>query len=527
MGSAQQASHRSGMTSLNSRFANPSATPKESSSAIGVPFHQQADIDFEPGKTVVHTIDGKRLAESAFRAEVPRMVQRYVNVSNSVEQNFGAFEPTTGLTPDGTAFYLSGGDGEDLRPRVLRSADDGATWTNVSPHYVPAEGARLSGVDESPPITGDPYIHVDTQTGRIFSYNQSAYLFCDNWDVSDDGGKTWRSQDTCDDEFSFGDHPSITTGPPRVSKTKGYPNVLYFCAAMNGASRCRTSLDGGETFGEPVKAMKKGEPQTGHVATGPDGTVYLPHVGAKAAWVAVSRDDGRTWKTVMVDDTAWTRPNKFSSPNPDYIRNNHDASVAVDAAGNAYFFWLGDESLPYLSVSRDSGERWSSPVRVEAPGVTAANFQEIVAGAPGQIAFLYIGTSVPGGFRADPAAYQDARWNAYVGFSLDALSARPVFATATVNPPSDPLRRGDCAHRCWVDRGFTGRGEARDGMYDFLDIDLSPATGDVWVSLVDLCNNECGGHGGISENGGEYAMAAVGVQIRGARIGPPRRLSWR
>lgn len=391
---------------------------------------------------------------------------------------------------------------------------------------MPGEAPRASGVDESPPITGDPYLHVDPMTGRVFSYNQQAYLFCDNWDVSDDDGETWRSWHTCDDDWTYGDHPTITTGRPRVSKTKGYPNVVYFCAA-NEASFCRTSLNGGKTFGKPVKAMKKGEPQTGHVATGPEGTVYLPHVGAKAAWVAVSRDDGKSWKTVMVDNTAWTRPNKYNSPNPDFPANNHDASVAVDAAGNAYFFWLGDDSLPYLSVSRDRGETWSSPVRVEAPGVTAANFQEIVAGRPGHIAFLYIGTTVPGGFRAKPAAYEKAKWNAYVGFSVNALSPRPVFATATANPMSDPLRRGDCAHRCWVDRGLTGRGELRDGMYDFLDIDVNPATGNVWVSLVDLCNDQCGGRDAISENNGEYAMAAVGIQIQGVRIGPTSGMHWR
>lgn len=482
---------------------------------------------FEPGETVVHGPKGLLLHRRAFRGELPKMIQRYVTDVGPPEQNFGAFEPTSGFGPDGTAFYISGGDGEDLKPRVLRSFDDGVTWHNVSPRFVPNQIPRVSGVDESPPITGDPFLHVDPLTGRVFSYNQQAFLFCDNWDVSKDGGETWDSRHTCDDEHSFGDHPSITTGPPRASTTTDYPNVVYFCAAGE-ASFCRTSLDGGKSFGEPVEAMSKGEPQTGHVATGPDGIVYLPHVGEHAAWVAMSQNDGRTWKTVMVDDTVWTGPNRFNSPNPDFPENNHDASVAVDEDGNAYFFWLGDDSLPYLSVSRDTGETWSRPVRVEAPGVTAANFQEIVAGRRGQIAFLYIGTTVPSGFHAEPEAYANATWNAYVGFSLNALSAHPVFATATANPPSDPLRRGDCAHRCWVDRGLTGRGELRDSIGDFLDIDVNPATGDVWVSLVDLCNDQCGGREAVvSENDGEFAMAAVGVQIEGARIGPREGLRWR
>lgn len=474
-----------------------------------------APSELEPGGVVVHGPGGRRSNRDSFRGPLPQLVQRYVSI-------FGAIEPTSGFDQHGNAYYISGGDGKDLKPRVFRSSDEGRSWDNVSPRLVPSQAPRAEGVDENPPITGDPYIHVDQETGRIFSYNQSAYLFCDNWDISDDGGETWHSQDTCNDEEGFGDHPTITTGKPRASKTEGYPNIVYFCAA-SGTSFCRTSLDGGMTFGPRVEAMDKGEaPQTGHVATGADGTVYLPKVGGDAAWVAVSKDDGQSWKTVMVDSTKWTRPNPFNSLNPDWPENNHDAAVTADDAGNAYFFWLGDDSLPYLAVSRDRGSTWSRPINVAAPGVTAAHFPEIVAGKRGRISFLYVGTKVPGGFNADADVMAEATWDAYVGFSLNALSSNPVFATATANPSSDPLRRGNCAYRCYVDPGLMGNGALEDGMYDFLDIDLNPKTGRVFVSLVDLCNDACGEAEATSQDDGAYARAAVGVQVKGPSIGPRR-----
>lgn len=478
------------------------------------PVSASASSELAPGETVVHGPGGKALPDKAFRGPLPKIVQRYVS-------DFGAIEPTSGFDADGTAYYISGGDGKDLKPRVFRSSDEGVSWENVSPRLVPGAAPRVSGVDENPPITGDPYIHVDAGTSRIFSYNQSAYLFCDNWDISDDAGESWHSQETCNDEEGFGDHPTITTGAPRVTKTEGYPNIVYFCAA-SGTSFCRTSVDGGMTFGPRVEAMDKGEaPQTGHVATSPDGRVYLPKVGGDAAWVAISKDDGQSWNTVMVDNTVWTGPNKFNSPNPAWPENNHDAAVAADAAGNVYFFWLGDDSLPYLSVSRDEGSTWGRPIAVGAPGVTAAHFPEIVAGEDGKIAFLYVGTDVPGGFHAEDDAMKEATWSGYVGFTLNALSGQPIFATATTNPPSDPLRRGNCAHRCYVDPGIMGNGALEDGMYDFLDIDLNPVTGRIFVSLVDLCNDACGNADATSEDGGAYSRAAVGVQVSGPRVGKP------
>jgi hypothetical protein len=488
---------------------------------------QLSEAAFSPGAVVVHGANGRRLDRAAFHEALPRMIERYVGDRDT-------FEPSIGVGPDGTGYYLAGGGDMHSQENssasaALRSTDNGKTWDVIGPPFVPVDvPAPLREANEEP-LTGDPYMHVDPVTGRVFVYNQQTHLLCDSWDISADHGNTWSSWETCSDPYSWGDHPTITTGRPRVSKTHGYRNVVYFCSSMHMVPYaeavatsaeyvvgCRASLDGGMTFGLPVEALRPCENDSnGPSSTARDGTLYVPCKGSKAAWVGISRDDGKSFKTVRVDKTVWTHPNKYQSADPEYPPLDHEASVAADAVGNVYFFWLGDDSLPYLSISRDRGNTWSRPLQVRAPGITAAQFPKIVAGDRGRIAFMYMGSNVAHGFEASPKAMAAARWNAYIGYSVNALARSPVFATATANPVTDPLKRGTCAWRCTVSQGPLGRGILQDGVYDFLDIDINPRTGFVWVSLVDLCNDACARD---PSGEGAYGRSAVGIQIAGPRM---------
>lgn len=465
-------------------------------------------VELSRFRTVVHSADGLLLSSDRFAGDLPSVEQRMVG-------NVYSWEPTIGVGPDGTAYYRSS-DRIASPPRgyVYASEDRGKTWKDVSP--------RLAGVVPLPLFTGDPFLHVDPETGRVWAYDQQSFLVCDHWAYSDDKGKSWRTWDTCQEEASYGDHPAITTGKPRVSNPTGYPNVVYFCAAIQG-TQCRVSLDGGRTFGPGATAIeacrdkegRAGPEQHGHVRTGADGRVYLAKAACNAVLLGVSSDDGRTWQTIRVNESGWTHQRW-----PEY--NEHEANVAVDGLGNIYIAVLGDDGLPKLVVSRDGGATWTKPVTVSRPDVTAANFVHIVAGVEGRIAVLFVGTTLPGGFNASPQAMSGATWNAYVSFSLDAHKEGPVFATAMVNPPEDPLRRGPCEGRCPVRPGPLGRGILQDGMYDFLDIDIDPKTGHVFVALVDLCHDACSRGTGSSEDGA-YARAAVGVQVAG--VGLLRKVS--
>ncbi|MFN2590356.1 MAG: sialidase family protein [Actinomycetota bacterium] len=470
-------------------------------------------------RPVVHGPGAKRLPASAYPGRLPSFEERYVGKEQ-------AWEPTIGFGPDGTAYYMvtnepakarTGIDVIDdvggLHPEVWRSDDQGRTWADVSPRYVPATNMSqdVDRVGERPTISGDPYLWTDPRTGWVFAYQQQAYLLCDDLAISSDGGSSWDASTTCPQyvaaDDSYGDHPTIVSGRPRARDTNGYPNVVYFCSS----SGCRSSLDGGSTWGpwvNPDPACRE-TLEFGHVKTAPDGTVYVPRKACGGARISISRDDGRTWRSVYVDKTVWQESIEDGVPELD-----HDGAVAIDAKGNAYYFWLGGDRLPYLSVSRDVGRTWTKPMMVGAPGVTYALFPEITAGRKGRIAFTYFGTTVKSGNREDP----NATWHQYVGFSLNALHRRPVFATVTAHTSADSIRRGPCFNfRCYIDPGVLGNGVPNEGVGDFLDIRVNPRTGAVWVAMVDLCNDACAGREGSAADPAT-ARAAVGVQVSGTKL---------
>lgn len=471
-------------------------TPDDAVPAEGPTIEQAATLS-----TVVYDARGQLLAAEAFGAPLPTMRQSLVD-------DVYSWEPSMGVGPDGTAYYRSANAiAEPPRGYLYKTEDGGGTWQDVTP--------KAAGVVPEPAFTGDPFVHVDPDTGRIFYYDQQSHVVCNHWGISDDKGATWETWDTCQEDASYGDHPAITTGIPRSSTLADYPNVVYFCASIGGDSSCRVSLDGGFTYGPAVQSIKRcvdedgneGPSQHGHARTGADGKVYVAKAACNHVLVGISKDDGKSWRTVHVNNTGWTEQ-KW----PEY--NEHEASVAADAAGNIYVAVVADDGLTNLVVSRDGGASWSEPVTVSRPEVTATNFAHIVAGQEGGIAILYVGSTVDGGYDASANEMEDAPWNAYVAFSRNAHETEPVFASTMINDADDPVHRGPCGGRCPVREGPAGRGILQPGMYDFLDIDVDPSSGMAWAALVDLCHDACTDGTGSGDEG-KYSVAAAGVQTEG------------
>ena len=173
---------------------------------IGLAAHQgDAAAPVSIPRTVVHGPGAKVLPRSAYPGALPRFEERYVGEEQ-------AWEPTIGFGPDGTAYYQVTNeptkartgvgvidDVGGLHPEVWRSDDQGRTWASVSPRYLPATGVApdVDRLGERPTISGDPYVWVDPKTGRVFSYQQQAYLLCDDWAVSSDRGESWDAYTTC------------------------------------------------------------------------------------------------------------------------------------------------------------------------------------------------------------------------------------------------------------------------------------------------------------------------------------------
>ncbi len=442
---------------------------------------------------IVHHQDGHLLPNSAYPGELPVFEQRYVGTR-------GAGEPTIAISREGTAIFpsiefdaIDSPFGSPLaKTIVFRSTDEGMTWEDANP--------TLPGGAPAAPTSLDPYVYADPATGRLFSID--LYVGCSILSWSDNEAQSWTTNPiACG--VPVNDHQTLFSGPPvGLTQTIGYESVLYYCNNQVADSLCTHSLDGGWTWvaGEPVfagvRTPNDGTPGLddfcgglhghGH-ASQATGTVYLPKGHCGEAWIGVSEDNGVTWENYLVDASVGF--------------NGHEAIVSTDSAGNVYYFFLDGETMPRLSISRDQGKTWGPPMAVGHPLVTAAKFPTVVAGDEGRVAFLYVGSTVEGGFAAPDENMENATWNGYVGYSLNALDEQPVFATTTANPMEDPLKRGPCSGRC-------------QGMFDFMDIDINPVTGQVWAALVDLCNEACATPEGTSKDA-ILSRGAVGVQVGG------------
>ena len=385
-----------------------------------------------------------------------------------------------GVEADGTAFFAAGRFpfldavvvAAGLHPDMRRSDDGGHTWKSVQPKLP-------DGATASPPANVDPYMYIDQDTKRVFTVD--LYGACSYIHYSDDKGETWQ-----DSPFACGnfvdDHQTIVAGkPPAGITTSGYPNVLYYCVNQTAAgSNCGRSTDGGTTW------LPSGNPAFdgfdsangglcgglhGHIVTDPQGRLFLPKGHCNHPMVAISEDAGSTWTRVEVSKV----------PAADT-----QTSIASDTEGNLYYvFWDETDHLPYLTTSTDHGHTWSPARMIAPPGVKEVNFPSVDAGTPGRIAVSFPGATAkappagppdprdPTGLLIAPANTDFRPWNSYVVISTDALSANPLFLSATANPPADPIHRGACQGRCV-------------GMWDFLDVVVAPS-GEAWAAAVDDC----------------------------------------
>ncbi|MGH2756500.1 MAG: sialidase family protein [Actinomycetota bacterium] len=403
------------------------------------------------GRAVAHRADGVEITDPSITARAPdgRFYRLGIN----------GWEPTIGVDDKDRIFYQA--RHTNLEPHVLRSTNEGHTWKKVSP--------MVGGVPYQP-ISVDPILHLDKDTGRVFTNNIPPDITCQPVSYTDDAGKTWTNTEIC----GHFDHQNIFTGPPPKGGDEpiGSPNVVYYCAinlvmlsGTSTATTCARSLDGGLTWlpsGEPAYLTPIGESQdglpwcdgaVGHGFVGDDGTVYLPRGWCGQPFLSISKDEGLTWDQVQVA--------KNGSP-------DHEAGVAADSEGNLYYTWIADDDLPYLAVSRDGGKKWSDPMMIGPPGLERSSLPAIDIGDDGKIAITYAGSDTPG------KKEKNWRWNGYITMTADALAPNPVFYTGTMNAPSDPLQIGECG------------GTRCHSLGDFFDVTIAP-DGTPWVAFVDAC----------------------------------------
>ncbi len=418
------------------------AAPAE---APTVPDAPAAPEPFPAGAAIIHD-------------ETTRFNASNVPVGIAYATGFGSFEPTIGVTSDG-ALYMSNSDGAIAtgHSSIIRSRDQAVTWEDITPKLGPSS---------TPPTSFDPYVHVDQDTDRIYNLDMEG-LNCNYIQWSDDGGETFTGHPLGCGAPPVLDHPTLFTGAPRVLTTVGYENIVYMCVNRVADLACAISLDGGFVF-TPFRTVFPELPPneggasgscgglSGHGTAGPDGRAYIGRIHCGLPVVAMTEDDGLTWRTTII------------SQEHNSIR--HDVEVAVDAAGNVYALWIGPDNDLFMSVSMDHGAVWSDPIRINAPGVETAVFPSIAAGDEGRVALTYYGTNSTSGTNS----MDDSDvWYAYLVTVLNATSTKPIIATATLS--DHPIARGNCDddNRC-------------KGVGDFVDIVID-MDGRPWAGLIDAC----------------------------------------
>jgi hypothetical protein len=371
----------------------------------------------------------------------------------------GAGEPTLGVEPETqTVLYQAG-----LQTLAVDGFDGrgGANWVRRS--------SLTTDI-----TTLDPFVEVDAQTGRAF-VSQLA-LACSQMAFSDDAGRTWTPVPLGCSGGSFFDHQNVGTGPfvktGVLRPVTSYPNAVYYCSHDSVRATCGTSVDGGLSFGPAVVAYTLGNASGcstnfGHLKAAPDGTVYLPPNLCRDPGIAVSEDNGLTWRFTRIDGPR--------------VGNAGHPSIGLGSDGTAYFAYGsvdedegGPGGPPAVTVSRDKGRTWTDPLVLgREHGIRNTKFVTTVAGDGDRAAVAFLGTRTDGN---DQANDFDGVWHLYVSFTYDrGKSWRTVNAT-----PNEPVQVGKICIG-----GISCSGGTRN-LLDFNDVVID-RQGRVLAAIADGC----------------------------------------
>jgi hypothetical protein len=96
-------------------------------------------------------------------------------------------------------------------------------------------------------------------------------------------------------------------------------------------------------------------------------------------------------------------------------------------------------------------------------------------GAPGKVAIAYMGVTTD---------EKKAFWNGYLASGVGVLGKNPTFYSASINDPAHPFKA--------TGGNNTPCGPQRCGrILDFIDVEISPKTGQPWGAFVDACLATC------------------------------------
>lgn len=229
------------------------------------------------------------------------------------------------------------------RGTVLRTADGGATWRDVSPAGAAALDIRdIDAIDER---TAYALSIGNGNQSRIFK--------------TTDAGVTWVTQFISPDADAFFDAMAFWDAD----------NGLAFSDSSNGQFRIITTADGGRTWARvPLESLPAALENEGafaasgtNVAVWGDRHVWIGTGAAATARVLRSSDRGRTW---AIADT----PIPGGASAGIYSIAFRDAQHGIVVGGD---YAKEDAAVDNVAVTRDGGQTWTL-----APGV--GGFRSVV-----------------------------------------------------------------------------------------------------------------------------------------------------
>lgn len=335
----------------------------------------------------------------------------------------GPCEPSIAINYNNTDNIVAGA----ILNRVYRSDDGGKSWT--------IDKLQSShGVFGDPVITPDIkgnfyYSHLSDPSGRGWASPQLLDRIVIQ--QSRDGGKSWD-----DGSFTGMRHPKDQD--KQWLAVHPIENTLYISwtefdkynsATATDKSRIlfSKSTDEGKTWMEPVAINQfDGDcldddqtPEGAVPAVGLDGSIYVAWGFDEKIYLDKSTDGGQTWleEDVVVSD----QPGGWTFDVPGIFRANGLPVTVIDNSkgphqGTLYVNWsdqrngAADTDI-WLAKSTDSGNTWSSPIRVnnDTPGKQQFFTWMTIDQATGYLYFVFY----------DRRAYDDNQTDVYLAYSAD------------------------------------------------------------------------------------------------------------
>jgi hypothetical protein len=252
---------------------------------------------------------------------------------------------------------------------LLRSTDNGKTWSDVTP-LCACKGSWQY----------DPMIEVVPDTGAVYA----AYLngFNTVFMKSTDHGQTWSAPVKTYGNVSWTDKPALamsddgrdvyisfngpTGGDPFVTQSHNFGKT-WTQTKLVDSKRYYFAFDADVLHDGTVVFAESSIAYTGP-ATSPEGVVK--HV------LFASHDAGRHWSQVVVDTVKVGEPCTSAGCGPDFYIG-HDA-VSADDRGDLVYLYdgattdLGAQRI-YSRTSRDEGATWSARTALSVAGENATS----------------------------------------------------------------------------------------------------------------------------------------------------------